>query len=323
MQMSLVIPCHNEAKNVEPFIMRVRDCMNEPIAPKTLELVFVDDGSTDNTFEILSQQIATPATNNISIKAIELSRNFGKEAALLAGLQNAKGKLIGFIDADLQQDPSISFEMFDYLVNHPETDCVAAVQENRQESTILKRFKQMFYKVFNTVGDVELPAHVSDFRVFRQNVASALMSMPEYFRFSKGLFAWVGFRTHIISYSPNARHAGKTSWSFSQLMEYAFGGIMSFTTWPLRLVFYLGFLTSAISVVYLLFILFEYFVVGVSVPGYPTLVCLIVLFFGIAMLSLGIFGEYLGRIYIEGKRRPVYITRQIAEQQPANEVDES
>lgn len=314
MELSLIIPCHNEAENIEPFVDLVQACMDNPDAPATLELLFVDDGSTDGTFARVTQMMERPTTKRVSIKAIELSRNFGKEAAMLAGLENASGALIGFIDADLQQDPAISFQMFAYLRHHPDTDCVAAVQEERKEGALRRWFKHRFYAAFNAVGDIDLPANASDFRVFRRNVADALMSMPEYFRFSKGLFAWVGFHTHTIPYKPRERHAGSTSWSFRDLVHYAVSGIVSFTTWPLRLVLYLGLLTSIASIIYLIVVLFEYLIVGISVPGYPTLVCLLLLFFGIVMLALGIFGEYLGRIYIEGKRRPVYIARQMRTQ---------
>ncbi len=250
MDLSLIIPCHNEAGNIHPFAKRVLECMGEADAPQTLELIFVDDGSSDGTFAKVLQLIEGGLSPRISVEGIELSRNFGKEAAMLAGLEHAQGSMVGFIDADLQQDPAISFQM----------------------------------------------------------------SMPEYFRFSKGLFAWVGFNTHTIPYTPAERHAGDTSWSFRKLMGYALGGIVSFTTWPLRLILYLGLLTSLISVIYLIVVLFEYLIVGINVPGYPTLVCLILLFFGIVMLALGIFGEYLGRIYIEGKRRPVYIARRTVNQ---------
>ncbi len=314
MDLSLIIPCHNEAGNIHPFAKRVLECMGEADAPQTLELIFVDDGSSDGTFAKVLQLIEGGLSPRISVEGIELSRNFGKEAAMLAGLEHAQGSMVGFIDADLQQDPAISFQMFAYLAAHPQTDCVAAVQEERREGRVLKWFKRRFYKAFNAVGDVELPANASDFRVFRRNVAEALLSMPEYFRFSKGLFAWVGFNTHTIPYTPAERHAGDTSWSFRKLMGYALGGIVSFTTWPLRLILYLGLLTSLISVIYLIVVLFEYLIVGINVPGYPTLVCLILLFFGIVMLALGIFGEYLGRIYIEGKRRPVYIARRTVNQ---------
>lgn len=310
-QLSLIIPCHNEAENIAPFMARTMECMNEPGAPITLELVFVDDGSTDSTFAKLKEAMEAPTHPSVSIKAIELSRNFGKESAMLAGLEHTCGTLVGFIDADMQQDPSTSFQMFRYLREHPETDCVAAVQEERREGRVLKWFKHRFYKAFNAVGDVELPANASDFRVFRRNVADALMSMPEYFRFSKGLFAWVGFRTYTIPYQPAERHAGNSSWSFRGLMSYALGGIVSFTTWPLRLILYVGMLTSFVSLIYLLVVVFEYFVIGIDVPGYPTLICITLLFAGIVMLALGIFGEYLGRIYIEGKHRPAYIARQM------------
>lgn len=313
MDLSLIIPCHNEAENIAPFLARVDECMSSPDAPHSLELIFVDDGSTDATFAELTRAMEDPGHPSVDMKAIELSRNFGKESAMLAGLEHATGSLLGFIDADLQQDPAISFEMFAYLCAHPETDSVAAVQEERRESGVLRWFKHRFYKAFNAVGDVELPANASDFRVFRRDVGEALMAMPEYFRFSKGLFAWVGFHTHTIPYKPQERHSGSTSWSFRGLTEYALGGIVSFTTWPLRLILYVGLLTSLISIIYLLVVVFEYFVVGISVPGYPTLICITLLFAGIVMLAMGIFGEYLGRIYIEGKRRPAYIARRIVD----------
>lgn len=322
MELSLIIPCHNEADNIEPLLARIDECMGMPTAPSTLELVFVDDGSTDSTFAKIAGAMDQRMHAHVSIKAIELSRNFGKESAMLAGLEGASGTMMGFIDADLQQDPAISFQMFSYLQEHPETDCVAAVQEERHEGAVLKWFKHRFYKAFNAVGDVELPANASDFRVFRRNVADALISMPEYFRFSKGLFAWVGFRTHTIPYKPEKRHAGSSSWSFRGLMSYALGGIVSFTTWPLRLILYVGMLTSLISIIYLLVVVFEYFIVGIDVPGYPTLICITLLFAGIVMLALGIFGEYLGRIYIEGKHRPPYLTRRVIER-PVDETDES
>lgn len=312
--LTLVVPCHNEAANIHPFLESVTDCMAKKGTPESIELIFVDDGSQDDTLAQIMELIAQVSAECIQICAVELSRNFGKEAAMLAGLERAHGELIGFIDADLQQDPATSFEMYAYLHAHPETDCVAAVQEERREGRIRAWFKRRFYRAFNAVGDVELPANASDFRVFRRNVADALLSMPEYFRFSKGLFAWVGFRTHTIPYQPAERHAGETSWSLRGLFSYALSGIVSFTTWPLRLILYLGIIASVASLVYLIVVIFEYLIVGIDVPGYPTLVCLILLFFGIMMLALGVFGEYLGRIYIEGKRRPIYIARQVITQ---------
>ncbi len=321
MDLSLIIPCHNEAGNIHPFAERILECMDEADAPQTLELIFVDDGSSDDTFEKVLELIEDKRDPHITIEGIELSRNFGKEAAMLAGLEQAQGDTVGFIDADLQQDPALSFQMFAYLADHPHTDCVAAVQEERREGRALKWFKHRFYKAFNAVGDVELPANASDFRVFRRNVAEALLAMPEYFRFSKGLFAWVGFNTHTIPYTPAERHAGDTSWSFRKLMGYALGGIVSFTTWPLRLILYVGMFTSLISIIYLLVVVFEYLIVGIDVPGYPTLICITLLFAGIVMLALGIFGEYLGRIYIEGKRRPVYIARRTIRQEVSSSAD--
>lgn len=309
MKLSLVVPCYNEAENIDAFFRLACQRFQEANLG-SFELIFVDDGSTDNTFAKLSA-LQLPAGNPGRIVVIELSRNFGKEAAMLAGLNNASGEFVGIIDADLQQDPATSIEMLSFLEANPEYDSVVAVQKERHEGALLKWCKRRFYRAFNAVGDVEIPPNASDFRVMRRYVADALTAMPEYYRFSKGLFAWVGFNTYCMEYQPDKRSAGKSTWSFGKLMSYALGGIVSFSTWPLRMVLYLGLLTSLAAIIYLIIIVFEYLFVGIQVPGYPTLACLILLFCGIVMLALGIFGEYIGRIYIEGKHRPAYITRRI------------
>lgn len=307
--LSLIVPCHNEAGNVRLFFETAYACFDE--AGINLELVFIDDGSADDTMSVL-RSIVEEQRGKRAILVIRFSRNFGKESGLYAGLQAVRGRTVGIIDADLQQDPAMALKMYRYLIDHPETDVVAAYQEERHESAMLKWFKHSFYRTFNAASDeIDIPPNMSDFRVFRRDVVQALLSMPEYFRFSKGLFAWVGFNTYAMPYTANARQSGTSNWSFWKLMKYAMGGILAFTTWPLKVAKYIGFVSSVGALVYLLYvIIFDYFIAGVGVPGYPTLVCLILLFGGLQLLVLGIMGEYMAREYIEGKHRPIYIAKE-------------
>ena len=327
MDFSLIVPSYNEEGGIRAFYDAATTCLDK--AGLEYELIFVDDGSADATLEKLhelaaqheSDLVKDPAAHAGSIEVISFSRNFGKESAMLAGLNKATGNYVGFIDADLQQLPETALEMYAILQDHPEFDCVAAVQKKRKEGAVLKFFKEGFYRVFNTISETEIPPDASDFRVFSAQVANALRSMPEYFRFSKGLFSWVGFRTYTIEYEPEERFAGETNWSFKKLMNYALGGIFSFSRWPLKLTLYLGLITSAGAVIYLFIVLFEALAYGIDVPGYPTLACLILLFNGILMLVLGIMGEYLGRIYVESKNRPLYITREEFSSTPSSAPD--
>lgn len=312
MDFSLIVPSYNEAGNITSFYQSVVRTFSS--VSLTYEIIFIDDGSSDETLSeiksIIAECQASTSVTGFAVTVVSFTRNFGKEAAMLAGLKRAQGSYVGFIDADMQQDPATSLAMLEFLQNHAEYDCVAAVQERRREGVALRGFKRAFYRIFNAVGDVDIPAGASDFRVFRRNVAHALIQMPEYYRFSKGLFAWAGFKTHLMSYTTRERGKGTTTWSRRKLFSYAMNGIMSFTTWPLRLTTYLGLLTSASAILYLLYVLYEKAFLGVDIPGYPTLVCLILLFNGILMLVLGVFGEYLARIYMEGKHRPLYLARE-------------
>ena len=336
MDFSLIVPSYNEEGNLKRFLSEVTSCFRD--ADITYEVIFVDDGSSDSTLEVLkglvrdtraadethpsdTEPLSTSSRQTVSV--VSFSRNFGKEAALLAGLKQATGAYVGFIDADLQQDPAISLSMLQLLRESPGYDCVAAVQRERKDSVPLKFFKKAFYRLFNAMGEgIEITANASDFRVFKKVVAQALIDMPEYYRFSKGLFSWVGFNTHIITYEPKERFSGSSQWSFRKLFSYAIGGIASFSTLPLKITLYLGLITSLAAVVYLIFVVGEALFAGISVPGYPTLVCLILLFNGILMLVLGVFGEYLGRIYMEGKHRPLYITRETFSTQMGDEKKE-
>ncbi len=306
--LSFVVPCYNEVDNVRLFEKRAFSCFDE--AGVSLEIVFVNDGSEDGTGELLREVVAETCAAH-PVQAVSFSRNFGKEAALYAGMEVARGKCVCLIDADLQQTPEDALRMYRLLVEKPEYDVVAACQMRRRENFMMKLFKHAFYSAFNGVcHGMSIPANVSDFRVFRRSVADALLSLPEGQRFSKGLFAWIGFNTLEVPYEPDARANGTSKWSVRSLFRYAANGILDFTTWPLKVAVWLGLITSLCGFAYLLVIIFKYALCGTDVPGFPTLACLILLFGGLQLTVLGVIGEYLARSYIEGKRRPLYIAKE-------------
>lgn len=308
--LSLIVPCHNEEGNVEALLQAVVDVF-EP-AGVSIEAVFVDDGSTDATLQRLRALATGPLAERCPVQVVVFSRNFGKECAMHAGMAQARGDNLCFIDADLQQDPAVALEMFEYLMQHDECDVVAAYQNERSEGAAVSWLKRRFYSVFNATSDeIDLPADASDFRVFRRQVAEAMLELPEHFRFSKGLFAWVGFTTHAIPYTARERHSGTSNWSVWSLFKYALAGITSFSTWPLKALKFIGGFSFVGSLLYLLYvIIFDYLIFGVDVPGYTTVVCLILIFGGLQLLAIGIVGDYLARSYVEGKHRPLYIVKE-------------
>lgn len=305
MVLSLVIPCYNEQANVALFYDTVMQTFAD--SDYSLELVFVNDGSSDQTLE----QLKGLLQKDTCIKVIDFSRNFGKEAAMFAGLQHTSGDYIGIIDADLQQSPETMADMLKILQNNPQYDCVAAYQKERKEGKVLGFFKRAFYKIINHLAEVPFTNGASDFRVFTRKMADAMISLPEYFRFSKGLFSYVGFETYFYPYQAQPRAHGESKWSFRKLFGYAIEGIVSFSTAPLRFATILGLLFSAASFIYLIAVIIEKLTFGVDVAGYPTIVVLILLVGGIQLFALGIIGEYLGRSYMETKNRPVYFIRDI------------
>ena len=313
---SLIAPCYNEEGNVKPLVEAIVNVFCPERIP--CEVVLVNDGSSDNTAQALSalttdESLQLPPDHApFSLVAINLSRNFGKESALFAGMEAASGDTLCFIDADLQQDPSVALDMYRYLVSHDECDVVAAYQSERNEGKATSWLKRKFYSFFNATSDeIELPADMSDFRVFTRQVANALLSLPERQRFTKGLFAWVGFNTHAVPYTANQRHEGTSSWSTRSLFRYAYSGITSFSTWPLKVLKIAGSIVALLSLLYLLYvIIFDYLIFGIGIPGYPTLVCLILLFGGLQLLAIGVVGDYLAKSYVESKQRPIYITRE-------------
>lgn len=302
----MVVPCYNEAENVAAFqeavIHAFEDCNYD------YEIIFVNDGSRDATLHNLKK---IHAAQKCPVKVISFSRNFGKEAGLYAGLQHADGDYISLIDADLQQRPEIVRNMVQILDEHPEYDVVAAYQDRRSEGKILSYFKKTFYSVINKLSKVTLQPDASDFRTFRRSVRDSILSLTEYHRFSKGLFAWVGFDTHFIPYTACERAAGTTKWSFWKLMEYAIEGIIGYSTAPLRLATVLGSVSGIAAVIYLFWVLLEKLIWGIDVPGYATIIVLLLFFGAMQLFCIGIIGEYVGRTFEQGKDRPIYIAKEI------------
>ena len=306
MKISIIVPCYNEEKNVSV----IYEAINKLFYNKKYkyEILFVNDGSKDETLKNL-KEIANKATDNV--KVINFSRNFGKEAAMYAGLKESDGDFVAIIDADMQQNPILLIKMMNILEKDEDIDCVAAYQDERKEGFILRFFKKRFYKLINKMTEVEFKDGASDFRLFRRNMVDAILSMTEYYRFSKGIFSFVGFNTYYMPYQVEKRLNGKTKWSFKKLFKYAIDGIVSFTTTPLKVSTILGMLISFCSFVYLIVIVVKTLIMGIDVPGYASLLGVVLLLGGIQLLALGIIGEYLARTYIENKRRPIYITKEI------------
>ena len=306
MKLSLVVPCYNEAENVIPFQEAVIQAFDG--CDYDYEIVFVDDGSTDATLHNLKKLFAAQAC---PVKVVSFSRNFGKEAGLYAGLRYASGEYISLIDADLQQRPELVRQMTEILDKKPEYDVVAAYQDRRGEGKILSFFKRSFYKIINALSKVSLQPDASDFRTFRRSVRDSILDLAEYHRFSKGIFAWVGYSTCFIPYTAQPRANGTTKWNFRKLFNYAVEGIIGYSTAPLRLATCLGGVTGIAAIIYLIAVILEKLVKGIDVPGYATIIVLILLLGSVQLFCIGIIGEYVGRIFEQTKERPIYLAKEI------------
>lgn len=303
-KLSLIVPCYNEAENIPSFYAAVKSVFDAE--GYSYEIVFVNDGSNDATQNCLEKIYEQHETN---VVVVNFSRNFGKEAAMYAGLQRVTGEMTCIIDADLQQRPEVVVQMVRILNENPEYDCVAAFQKKRKEGKLVGWLKNTFYLLINKLTDIEFYSGASDFRLFRRCVVDAILSLPEYYRFSKGIFSWIGFETCYIPYEVHERNAGKTKWSIKKLFKYAIDGFISFTTFPLKMATGIGLFTSVCAILYLIVVVVQKLCYGNPVPGYPTIVVLVLLIGGIQLTILGIIGEYLARMYIEGKNRPIYIEK--------------
>ena len=301
MKLSVVIPCYNEENNVNLFHDEFTKVFKK--FKHDYELIFINDGSRDNTIGEL-KNIVKNSKN--SIKVVNFSRNFGKEAAMYAGLKEADGDFVSIIDADLQQRPEVLLDMFNILIENDDYDCVGAFQDVRSEGKVLSFFKDSFYKLINGISDVRFVRGASDFRVFRKTVRDAMVEMGEKNRFTKGIFSFVGFKTYFMPYKAEERANGESKWSFVSLFKYAIGGIVAFSTLPLKISTFLGGFTIIGSFIYLLISL----IVGVEVTT-MMLFFLISFFSGVQLLVIGVFSQYMAMMYSEVKNRPIYIAKEV------------
>jgi glycosyltransferase involved in cell wall biosynthesis len=298
-RISCVVPAYNEAANIEPLLMALTRQLRA-LVPQW-EILVVDDGSRDASAAVLSRWASVPG-----VRWLRLSRNFGKEAALTAGIDHAAGDVVVLMDADLQHPPEMIAPMLEAW--RAGADMVCAARRSRGDEGWAKRAGTwLFYRLINRPGAVEIPVDAGDFRLMDRRVVEALRALPERNRFMKGLYAWVGFRTEVLPYMPLPRHAGKSSFSLRRLVALAFTGITAFTNAPLRMWSGVGAVVALIALGFGLWIVGEHFIVGHDVPGWATLVAGLMFSAGVQLLSVGILGEYVGRIFDEVKQRPVYI----------------
>ena len=300
--LELIVPCFNEQESLPVFYETVKKVLSS-LDGIDASFIFVDDGSRDKTLD----EIKALAENDSAVKYISFSRNFGKESAMLAGLTFSSADYVGIIDADLQHSPSLIPEMIASLETG-EYDIAAARRVDRTgEAKFKSIFSKAFYKIINRMSDVKIADGAQDFRIMTRQVVESIISMREYNRFSKGIFSWVGFKTKWFEHENSKRVAGKSKWSFWSLMTYAVDGIINFSTAPLKISFLFGAFISLIGFVYALYIIVRTIINGSDVPGYPSLFSAILIIGGLILLSLGIIGEYLARIYTEVKDRPSFI----------------
>lgn len=307
-KLSIVVPCYNEEATIRIFyeaVERIKDCI-----PAEIEYCFVDDGSFDRTLSIL-RELENKNSGGV-VHYISFSRNFGKEAALYAGLKLASGDIVVTMDVDLQDPPDLLPQMWDILhTPEKEYDCVATRRTTRKgEPPIRSFFARLFYKLINELSDTEIVDGARDYRMMTRQMVDAVIADGEYNRFSKGIFSWVGFRTKWLAYENVERSAGETKWSFWKLFKYSIEGILAYTTVPLYLSSLMGILMCFVSFVALLFIVGRACLFGDPVAGWPSMVCIVTLLGGLILLALGIMGLYIAKIYLETKKRQIFIERE-------------
>lgn len=300
----IIVPCFNEGEVLDIFFLETTKIISK-IQGYRFRFIFIDDGSTDNTVELLKKY----SKQNEFVKFISFSRNFGKESAMYAGLKNSKSDYVLIMDADMQ-NPPILIEQMLKAVNEEEYDCCSANRTREGDAVLRTYFSRKFYKLINKISDVDMPDGAGDFRMMNRKMVNAIVAMSEVQRFSKGIFSWVGFKTKWIYFKNVERAAGETKWSFWKLFVYALDGITAFSTFPLRIASFIGTVISASAFIYLIYIIIKTIVLGKEIPGYASTITLILFIGGIIILSCGILGEYISKIYMEVKNRPIYITRE-------------
>lgn len=309
---SIVVPCYNEQEVLPLFydeIIKVTNGMKSDFPELEFEFLFVNDGSKDRTLEIFREL----ADKDRRVRYISFSRNFGKESGMYAGLKNSKGDYVVVMDADLQHPPAFLPQMYSYVRNG-EYDCATTRRVSRKgESKIRSWFARKFYQIMNKISQTEIVDGAQDFRFMTRQMVDSILEMSEYNRFSKGIFSWVGFNVKYIEYENVERAAGTTAWSFWGLFKYSLEGIMAFSTAPLAISSLLGVITCIIAFICIVATVIKTLAFGEDVSGYPTTLCVILLFSGIQLFCTGILGQYLSKTYLETKNRPIYIAKETEE----------
>ena len=303
-KISVAVPCYNEEAALEPFFAAV-SAVAEQMPDVEFEFLFIDDGSRDKTLE----KIQDLAQRDSRVKYISFSRNFGKEAGIYAGLENADGDYVVIMDADLQDPPVLLPEMY-RSIKEEGYDCVGSRRVTRKgEPPIRSFFARVFYKLINKMSDSEIVDGARDFQMMNRQVVDAILSMGEYNRFSKGIFGWIGFKKKWLEYENIERVAGETKWSFWQLLLYAIEGIVAFSTTPLVISSVFGLICCSLALIMIVVVIVRTLIFGDPTSGWPSLVCIMLLLSGIQMLGIGIVGQYLAKTYLETKNRPIYLVR--------------
>lgn len=305
-KISVIVPCYNEEQALPLFYEELMKNVREFPEDVTFEMVFVNDGSNDKTLDVIKELVR----KDDRIKYISFSRNFGKEAAIYAGLENATGDYITLMDADLQDPPSLLLEMYK-AVKEEGYDAVGTRRKDRKGEPIIRSFfARMFYRLINKMTPFEMVDGARDFIFITRQVANSIISIKEYNRYSKGLFSFVGYKVKWLEYKNIERVAGKTKWSFFKLMKYALEGITAFSTTPLIISSFLGLFFCLVAFIMIIFIIVRTLMNGDPTSGWPSLVCIIFFVSGIQLFSLGIIGQYLSKTYLEVKKRPIYIIKE-------------
>lgn len=303
--LSIVVPCYNEEESIPVYYDAMVKEMQE-MDYVDFEIIFINDGSKDKTLEIIRDL----AKKDKKIRYVSFSRNFGKEAAMLAGLRASKGNFVTTMDVDLQDPPSLLPEMYKGIVEEA-YDCVATKSTSRHGYSIIRKiFTGLFYKIIGSMSKTEMVAGARDYRLMTRQMVDAVLSMSEYNRYSKGIFSFVGFDTKWIEYENQERVAGTTKWNFWKLLKYAVDGIVGFSTAPLIFASYIGLLFCFIAFIMIIFIIIRTIIWSDPVAGWPSLVCIVFFVGGINLFCTGIIGEYLAKTYLETKKRPIYIVKE-------------
>ena len=303
MIISIIVPCKNEAESLPLFFEEMKKVTSK-INGYSFEYIFVDDGSTDDTLKILKEN------KKDNFHYLSFTRNFGKEAALYAGLKEAKGDYVCVMDADLQDPPTLLIDMVN-KIEEGKVDCVAAKRINRKgESVIRSFFAKLFYKLINSMSTFKIEDGARDFRLMSRRMVESVLELAEYNRFSKGIFNWVGFKTKYIEVENQKRAAGKTKWNFMKLFKYAIDGITSFSVGPLKVATVSGGIISLLSLIFAIQIVIQTLIMGKDVPGYASTITSVLFMGGIQLITIGILSEYVGKIYLEIKGRPQYIVKE-------------